>query len=532
MDNKAIIYARVSTREQEETGYSLDAQKALLQEYCTKNNLAVVKIFSASESASGKKERETFQEMLSYANKENINNIICEKTDRLTRNPKDAGVINDWIILNKLNTVHFVKESFIADNHTRAHEGFMWNMKVSMAKYYTDNLSEEVKKGNLAKAKQGWLPRQAKIGYITTGENGHKIHVPDPKKSEYIKTMFSYYATGNYSLEKLADEMYVQGFRSKTGRRIPKSNINNYLSDTFYYGYFQWEGKTYKGNHDTLVSKALFDKVQEIKNRKLAPKYSKHTHLFVGKFKCNKCNGVVTWEKQKGHTYGHCNKYRKCEAKPWYKESVIDKKISSLFGNLVIKNEYFANWLKKALKENNQSESDYRENNINVLKDNLNRIERRLDNLYNDRLDERISVEVYDTKSKDLIIEKESIIESIKSYSITTNKSKELGITIFELSQKAPTLYAKATLEEKRKLISLVFSSLILNNGEIEFEYTDPFKILATAVEETNSSKVVKSIKSPIQIFEPTKEGSTKSSISNFDATCSKVLPDRDSNPD
>lgn len=102
-------------------------------------------------------------------------------------------------------------------------------------------------------------------------------------------------------------------------------------------------------------------------------------------------------------------------------------------------------------------------------------------------------------------------------------------MTIFELSQRAPEIYAKATPEEKRRLLSLVFSSLIIENNKIHFEYTEPFKILADAVEATNSSKVFKSIKSPIQIFELLNEGSIKTSLSNLDTVCPSLLPGRGS---
>ncbi len=68
-----VLYLRVSSKDQEK-GYSLPAQKKLLQEYSKKSDFSVAKIYSISESANGKQIRKTFNEMLRYAEKNNINN--------------------------------------------------------------------------------------------------------------------------------------------------------------------------------------------------------------------------------------------------------------------------------------------------------------------------------------------------------------------------------------------------------------------------------------------------------------------------
>ena len=83
---------------------------------------------------------------LQFIKKNNISLILAEKIDRLTRNLKDASIINDWVQENKNNEVHFVKENFIVSQNTKAHENLVWDMKVAIAKFYTKNLSEEVKK--------------------------------------------------------------------------------------------------------------------------------------------------------------------------------------------------------------------------------------------------------------------------------------------------------------------------------------------------------------------------------------------------
>ena len=102
--------------------------------------------------------------MLKYARKNNINIILCEKIDRLTRNLKGAATISDWIQESDKKEVHFVKENFIVNKNTKAHENFVWDMKVAVARFYTNNLSEEVRKGQKEKIAQGWLPTKPPVG--------------------------------------------------------------------------------------------------------------------------------------------------------------------------------------------------------------------------------------------------------------------------------------------------------------------------------------------------------------------------------
>ena len=259
---KAVSFCRVSSKEQEVTGYSLDAQEKLHQEYA-KDKFIIVKVFRISESASGRQVRKTFHEMLDYATKHKIPVILCEKIDRLTRNLKDASIVDDWVKGDLKREVHFVKEAFVLNQNTQAHENLVWDMKVAIARFYTNNLSEEVKKGHKEKAAQGWLPTKPPIGYMTIGEKGHKIHVIDEKNAEIVRMMFELYATGDYSLSELLRKIDKAGLRTPYGKRLSRTRFHQCLSDPFYYGKFRWNSKLHEGSHEPLISKPLFDAVQQ-----------------------------------------------------------------------------------------------------------------------------------------------------------------------------------------------------------------------------------------------------------------------------
>ena len=150
---KAVLYARVSSKEQEREGYSIPAQCKLLRSYAQRNGLEVVHEFIDVETAK-QSGRTHFTEMIRFLEEHpQVRTLLCEKTDRLYRNFKD------YVIIDELDlTLIFVKEGSVLNKNSRSHEKFIHGIKVLMAKNYIDNLSEETRKGMLEKAEEGEFP--------------------------------------------------------------------------------------------------------------------------------------------------------------------------------------------------------------------------------------------------------------------------------------------------------------------------------------------------------------------------------------
>jgi DNA invertase Pin-like site-specific DNA recombinase len=486
---KALIFCRVSSREQEESGYSLPAQRKLLEEYALKLGFNVVKIFSISESASGSKQRKIFNEMLSYVEKHKIEALVVEKTDRLSRNIKDAVAINEWVNENPEHQVHFVKENFILSKDSKSNEKFIWNIKVSVAQYYIDNLSEEVKKGQKEKLSQGWLPTRPPLGYRSIGEEGRRMHVPDEITSPIIKDMFKTYARGACSISVLTDTLNGK-IKPLTGRKLSKSMVHRYLTNSFYIGLNTWNGQVKNGNQEPLIDKETFVKVQEVLKGKCTPKVSKHSFTFRGLIKCSECGGIITWETHKNIVYGHCNHYRDCKQNKTVKDFELVEKLVPAFKLLKVKDPDLLNWIKKALKESHGIESyDY-----SKVSQELNKreelIKTRLIGLYNDKLDGKITDAFHDERYSEYMSER-SAIDSQRGKLNNKDKSfYEKTATLYDVAQSADVAFLKKNPDKKRALLQLVLCDMKLNNGEITYKYTKNYQFLYEAVQATNSSKV------------------------------------------
>jgi DNA invertase Pin-like site-specific DNA recombinase len=113
---KAILLARVSTKEQEE-GYSIEAQKYQLQEYCLRKGLEILKIFEFSESSTVGN-RKKFQEAIDFAKKQKeVIAVVADEVDRLQRSYKETPLLNDLIERAKIE-LHFYTENCIIHKHS------------------------------------------------------------------------------------------------------------------------------------------------------------------------------------------------------------------------------------------------------------------------------------------------------------------------------------------------------------------------------------------------------------------------------
>ncbi len=478
---KSVIFARVSSREQEETGYSLPSQEKLLKEYGERKDFSISKKFSISESAGGKYQRKTFNEMLEYVKENNINIIICEKVDRLTRNLRDAVSINEWINEDSKRQVHFVKENCILSRDSKSNEKFIWNIKVSVAQYYIDNLSEEVRKGQKEKLAQGWLPTKPPLGYKTIGDKGHKTHVIDWDVAPYIRKMFEYYSSGNHSLKSLVEVMHQEGMRNREGKKICRSRIHLLVSNPFYYGKIMWKGELHRGEHEPIISKELFDLVQDRLFRKIKnPQYKKHLTVFKAKIDCSECGGTITWESQRGHWYGHCNHHKACSQKKYIRQEKVEDQLFPFFDRMAPENERVRAWIVTALKEAHADEISYSTTSREELNRNFERIQRRLEAIYEDKIDGKITGEFYARKFQEYTEQKEEILNTLNRLNKANTKYYEAGYAIHELACKAADIYSstKASIEDKRLLLSYIFSNISLNSSKIKPNYTLAFDFL------------------------------------------------------
>lgn len=485
-EHNAVILARVSSKAQEDEGYSLDSQLKLLMSYCEQRDLKVIKVFKIAETASKDQSRKVYHELLAYIKREKIFHLAVEKTDRLTRNFRDAVAIDEWLEADARRRLHAVKENLLLHKEAKSDVKFMWNIHLSVAKKYTDNLREEAMKGWAEKLAQGWLPAQPPIGYVTVVENGKRIHVLDYDTAPLVKRIFELYLEPGQTLATIQQEMRVMGLTTKKGRPFSKSKVQKILMNPFYIGINRFNGKDYPGMQQPLITKELFDRVQNKMHRKTASRYRQHNPLMKSLIQCADCGGIVTWQLQKGRYYGTCQrKSDACKNRKLLREDRIEEDITKMLENLVCPSEEIIEWVADALKQRH-AETVQKDHLLKAsIQEQIARIRRMDANLYDDKIAGEIPPELYKEKHAALQEELSALEFKLSSVDDSIGQLLEKKLVLMELTQKAADIYPKRTTEQKRLIITKLFRNFSYKDGAVSVTYTNFARAIAENVQKT-----------------------------------------------
>ena len=476
-ERQAVLYARVSSKEQEKEGFSIPAQLQLLKEYAQSNGFQISKEFVDVETAKAAG-RTQFREMVKFFQAHpRVNILLVEKTDRLYRN------FRDYITLEELDLeIHLVKEGEVLSKDSRSHVKFIHGIKVLMAKNYIDNLSEEVKKGHLEKAKQGEYPGKAPLGYLNIQKDG-TIEI-EHEKAKYVRRMFELAATGRHSFKTIRETVMREGleFYSPKGR-LSKSHVERILKNPFYTGSFLWNGVLYQGKYAPLLSRTQFDLVQEkICNRKKG-KQRKHSFTYGGLLLCGKCGCLVTAELKKGrYVYYHCTKSKGPCDEMYYREEDLAPQFDAIVKGITI-DPNIQDWLVQALKESHKDETAYNQQTISRLQSELLKLKNRLDQLYLDKVDRKVSEVFWMEKSREWQADQDRILDQIRAHQGADRRYYDDGLKLLELASRAYDLYAKQLPEQKNKFLKTVLSNCTLEHATVRPTYKKPFDLFAKGVE-------------------------------------------------
>ncbi len=465
-----LIYARVSSREQEEEGYSIEAQLKALRKYAEKNGFIVVSEYVDIQTAK-EQGRKNFESMVRDLRRlKNCRTVLVEKMDRLSRNQEDFS------LLKKMETeIHFVKSGTVYSKDAKAQVKFHQNIELATSIYYSDNLREEVIKGMREKAEQGFYPGHAPYGYRNNRET--RNIEPHPAKAPIVRRAYELYAEGTYTLNTLRKEL-----RKEFDKPPVRGRLHHILKDTTYIGLFPWRGETYQGKYVSLVSVQLYDAVQAVFSNRNRPKYRTQDIAFRGLMTCKHCGCAMTGERVKHkYVYYRCTGFRgKCPT-PRFREADVANILGEVLRDIQIPEEVAASLGDSLVRDQERIRAEAAARKARLEKE-AAVVQRRMDQAYKDKLDEKIAEDFWKRQMEQLQNEDLRIRGAISALKEPATQKLLSVARTFELAQKAHSMYLKQNPTEQAELLKLVLLNCAVDAASIYPEYKMPFDIIARRV--------------------------------------------------
>lgn len=481
---KAVILARVSTLRQEKEGLSLkDIQLPILRDYARDNGFEIDREFVFSESAD-RKIRTKFNEMIAYVkSKADIGVIIAYRVDRITRNYRDAVLIDD-LRSEHQKEIHFVYDRLVIGQKTIGRDITDWDTKVYLAKQFLNRLKDDAVTTALRKLENNEWPSGAPFGYKNVKiESNKKWILIDDSNAQIVKKVFEWYATGAQSMLEVRNKV-----NEVFGTKYTKSKIDAILKNPFYCGTMIYDGKEYPHQYERIISHELFENAQQVKagyNKKHF-KFAGLPFAYRGLIRCAECGCIVTPEKKtkpsgKTYHYYHCTQYKGKHGAEWLSEKSLTTQFSNLFSQLTVPTDV-ADDIVKSLKSSHSDKVEFHDNMLKRYQNDYDMYENRITKMYEDKLDGSITQSFYDEKRIEYRKKQKAINEKIAKLHIADEEYYLNSEYILKLVTNAKSLFESSEPEEKRMLLKMSLQNLTLDGKKVRYDWINPFNKIAFCV--------------------------------------------------
>jgi DNA invertase Pin-like site-specific DNA recombinase len=357
----AVVYLRVSTKEQAEKGgelegYSIPAQRAACQVKARSLGAVVVEEFVDPGATGRTANRPGLQGLLAYVKENPVRFAVIHKLDRLARDMNVHTLV--WKELDDAG-VDLISCTEPIDN--TSHGKYVRGIMALNATFYSDNLGDEVRKGLQQKVLLGGTPGYCRLGYLNTTSlvEGREVKgiALDPERAPHLRWLFTTFASARWSVSDVTDELARRGMRNRPtatrpGRPLTRSQVHRILSSPYYIGKLPFKGVIYEGRHPPLINERTWLRVQEVlANRRLAGDRGwRHDHYLKGSVFCSRCGSRLGFGASRGksgrlYPYFFClgrNKKRTGCDLPYLSVDVMEEKVLDYWRRLRVSPELIA----------------------------------------------------------------------------------------------------------------------------------------------------------------------------------------------
>jgi site-specific DNA recombinase len=484
----ALIYLRVSTTRQarsggEAEGYSIPAQREACCRKAEELGATVLDEYVDAGASARSADRPALQALLARLSEQrDAGYVIVHKVDRLARNRIDDVQIGLAIHAAGAALVSVTEQIDGTPQGMLVH-GIM----ATVSEFYSANLSFEAKKGMRQKAKLGGTPTYAPLGYLNSRKvvDGRQVKtiVIDPERAPHIKWAFETYATGEWSITDIVEELARRGMRTRptaTRPAVPltRSQVHRMLSSKYYIGTIVFKrAEEYKGRHPALIDKATWLLVQDVlSGRRTAGDRSwRHDPYLKGSLFCACCGSRLGVSYSRGKTgtvypYYYClgrNKKRTDCDLPYLPAEAMEAAVIEHWRQVRL-----APPLISLTRRATQDEmADLRRANKSLLRSQrqrLRRVEARREKLIDAYLGGALSVPDLKRRQDTLAVEQRDAERLIELTTINHELVEQRLDIALRLLERCDRLYVGAAEKDRRALNQAFFGALFVDRDGVK----------------------------------------------------------------
>ena len=474
---KGIFLRRVSSKGQE-ANFSLQGQNTRLSRYAKQKGIQIIKNFKLTESAT-KEDRKQFMEVIDFclAQGETIA-ILVDGLDRLQRTFNELTMLKKLVREGKIE-LHFCGLNLVINQNSPATDILNWEMHIVFAEYQMNNFKEITARGRNQKVMEDhMISWQSPCGYENyIDESGNRTARPKEPEATYLKRLFECYAIGGTSLRQLVTLAEKFGLKSRKGKKIGLTSMIKIIDNPFYYGALPSKGTVYENAaHTPIISKDVWEacqRVREIQSSKSVKK-AEIPFLYRGIFKSYYDDSVCSSEtKKEKYTYIACRNEN--NERIYINENDITDQIVSILNQIFIPQNIIDNY-NRYIQSSDQEEMAFKIKERGCIKAEITKIDNRLENLLDMRLDGKLTDERYNNKEQELNARKLELEEKIQNQDTDEPDSRQIAPDSVSLFSRLGDIFLMGTdVVNKQNLLRLIFKELKIRDGNVGYKLNEPF---------------------------------------------------------
>lgn len=446
----AALYVRVSTDAQYEEGYSVDAQKEKLVQYCKLKDFSDFEFYIDGGWSGSNIDRPEMKRMIDDIVSRKVDSVIVYKLDRLSRSQKDTiFLLEDVFIPNNCSFIS-LNENF--DTSTPYGKAMIGILSV-FAQLERENIRERTRMGMYERVKSGLWMGGGRVPFGYDYDKNKNILVPN-EHAEDVRQIYDLYLQG-YSTTQLANMFDVAN----------DQHIAHILDRETYLGKIQYRGEVFEGQHEALIDETTWLKVQEMRRKRSTKSVITSSYLLTGLVYCGKCGAKLRYQKwgKKIKLYCYSQQSSKpnlvkdpnCNNKRYDADEVEQIIIQDLFNKT---NNITS--IEKTISVKTSAKQ--------VLKQKYDIVAAKIKRLYN----------LYATSGDELLLEtieenkKElnNISKSIEHEDKTNAVAEEINYK-HEVIKNLQTLWGNMSIKEKQKALRICIDKIILDDDDVKIIY-------------------------------------------------------------